>query len=563
MGTVLEKPVLLDETGQAIVDKLDDIKEAIGGSGEFIPIQIVVTTPPIKTSYYVGDTLDLTGIVVKLEASNGAMFDVTNQCTFAPANGTVLTASDTSIAITYHWYKDNIDFSATQPITITSVSPVSIAVTTPPTKTEYVVGDTLDLTGIAVTVTYNNGTTSDVTSSCTFSPQNGSVLNDSNLDEVIITYVDPVITRAFSTTQVIDVALPIYGVEWDGVTDNVMSRTDGAVNFVNPIIATSDADIGSSPFDNIMPWSGMQIVEDADAGTLVSIPKFYYKWTKDDASAKIKLQISPMPQDGFSVSPAHMDRGDGKGEKDVIYVGRYFCNTNNKSAHLGALESSAKTATLAVWKTALQNIDTSLFSLDFTTFWTLLMLAYVEFATWDVFGVFSASSDYDKIYKLVGSTDDMAYHTGTVDKTTSKGSGINTQYRHIEGLFSKAYTLVNGAKMNERNVAVYHDLSTFDSTTNNTSNPSGYVAIPIGQSANLGWYKVSEVTPGGENGVAALKYVPFPTQISTSGTSPIKMYFDYNHNGIQLIHFSNRVGYESVARDRTGVTRLIKLPNAT
>ena len=45
----------------------------------------------------------------------------------------------------------------------------------------------------------------------------------------------------------------------------------------------------------------------------------------------MKLQISDTAQEGFFVSPAHADRGDGKGERDKVYVGAYHCGTNYKS----------------------------------------------------------------------------------------------------------------------------------------------------------------------------------------------------------------------------------------
>ena len=68
-------------------------------------------------------------------------------------------------------------------------------------------------------------------------------------------------------------------------------------------------------------------VTDVVAGELVAIPKFWYKWTKSGNS--LKLQIADKETDGFHVSPAHADRGDGKGERDIVYIGRYHCNTNN------------------------------------------------------------------------------------------------------------------------------------------------------------------------------------------------------------------------------------------
>lgn len=46
----------------------------------------------------------------------------------------------------------------------------SIAVTTPPTKTEYVAGETFDPTGMVVTATYASGATKDVTNAVTFDP---------------------------------------------------------------------------------------------------------------------------------------------------------------------------------------------------------------------------------------------------------------------------------------------------------------------------------------------------------------------------------------------------------
>lgn len=187
MSTVLTKPVLLDETGQAIVGKLMDIQEAIGSTGEFIPIGIKVTNPPTKTSYLSGDNLDLTGIVVKMVASTGAEFDITNDCTFNPANGAALSNTDTSVSIIYHWYKDNVDFTANQAITVLDVT--SITVATPPTKIDYLVGDQLDLTGMVVKANTSISTQVDVTDRCTFSPADGSILSTTGTNNITVSLI--------------------------------------------------------------------------------------------------------------------------------------------------------------------------------------------------------------------------------------------------------------------------------------------------------------------------------------------------------------------------------------
>ena len=75
--------------------------------------------------------------------------------------------------------------------------PVSLSITQP-TKHEYDEGDTLDLTGVVATATFEDGTTQDVTSSCTFSPANGSTLSTPGTQTITATYVYS--AEGYSTT---------------------------------------------------------------------------------------------------------------------------------------------------------------------------------------------------------------------------------------------------------------------------------------------------------------------------------------------------------------------------
>lgn len=143
---------------------------------------ITVTTQPTKTSYFVGDQLDLTGVVVT--AHYGSDFEpdktevVTSRCNFTPADGSVLTYDTQSVHVEFS--DGGITATASIHLDISLVLPVSLAVTTMPTKTQYDSGDQLDLTGIVVTATYNNGTTADVTANCTFDPEDGDTLTGNN-----------------------------------------------------------------------------------------------------------------------------------------------------------------------------------------------------------------------------------------------------------------------------------------------------------------------------------------------------------------------------------------------
>lgn len=464
MSTVLTKPVLLDETGQAIVGKLQDIQQAIGGTGEFIPINIRVTTPPTKTNYLAGETLDLSGMVVTLVANNGGMYDVTGDCVFSPADGSVVTSSTTEVNISYTWYKDSTVFTAKQPIEMKELA--SIAVTTSPTVTEYDVGDTLDLTGIVVTATFADGSTANVTNQCTYIPAEGDILGPSN-SSVLVSLTLGGITE--TATQAIEV-YGIFGAEWDGTASSAWTRTDGASNLTDPIPYYSGmAGEPSSPFDSIAPWKDIKLVSDDDAGDIVEIPKFWYKWTRE--SAKMKLQISNKERTGFLVSPAHSDRGDGQGERDKIYVGAYLCNSALKSLSGETVEKK----TTPAWSSAFANNNNSeIWGWDFATYWTICMLYLVEFADWNSQAKIGKGG-YNGGQSTTGQTSAFDYHTGT-NSTNPSSPGSYPKYRYIEGLWGCGNVLTEGIYGNGSAVMCEKNPSKFVS---DRSSPSGAQNIGV------------------------------------------------------------------------------------
>ena len=89
------------------------------------PTGIAITTPPIKVEYSVDESLDLTGIVVTGTFDNGVVVDITDDCTFSPANGTILTTDDTTVTVSFSWGGKN--YTTTQAITIRLVKIVTWA----------------------------------------------------------------------------------------------------------------------------------------------------------------------------------------------------------------------------------------------------------------------------------------------------------------------------------------------------------------------------------------------------------------------------------------------------
>ncbi len=177
-----------------------------------VAIQITVTgvavkTPPTKVTYIAGETLDLAGLVVTLTKSDASTQDVAfadfaaNGITTNKVNGAVLEVTDTSVVITVNGQ------TTSQAITVNAVSITGVAVKTPPAKVTYDAGETLDLTGLVVTLTKSDASTQDVAFSdfaangITTVKANGDVLAATDT-AVVITVNGQTASQAITVTGV-------------------------------------------------------------------------------------------------------------------------------------------------------------------------------------------------------------------------------------------------------------------------------------------------------------------------------------------------------------------------
>lgn len=281
----------------------------------------------------------------------------------------------------------------------------------------------------------------------------------------------------------------IYGVTWpvsDGLlTASKGTRTDEAEDFADPVPSIGGA-AGSSPFDELQPWAGMVVEDDQLAGALVKIPRFWYKWTQ--TASALKLQIATGPVAGFAVSPAHADRGDGKGERTYVYIARYKCagktamSVSGVSPVTGIPRYFLRMVAKYGAEMAGQKIvpaDLGLYQQDVAMFWTVRLLMLCEYADWDGQaalgkGCGAAGEECSECHGTgvdpesestcpncngsgriaaqdapldTGTTDDMPYHTGTVQASLDTwGQGI--QYRHIEDMWAGCFEWLDGFCVN-------------------------------------------------------------------------------------------------------------------
>lgn len=428
-----------------------------GGTGGITLQSIAITTPPDTTTYTAGQVFDNTGMVVTAYYNFG-LSDVVTGYTVSPSG--VLTGDVTEITVSYS--EGGVLKTATQPVTVTRQN---ATITLLPA---YIDLDADNPTGTAQ-ISYNgdgalsisNGNPSLVTAELVGQTVQVTSISETP-DSVAITVSAPQtgIYNAAQATLTANnyVTTQIYGALWEGTSDPAWSRTGAAELFPDPEPAVNNG-TGSSPFDNIMPWAGMTRVTDPVAGEMVQTPKFWYKWTRSGAS--MQLQIANGAQEGFFTSPAHADRGDGQGERDIVYVGRYHCGSDYKSTTgVPPLDQISR----ATARDAMTALGDEYWQYDFSMWWTINMLYLVEFANWNSQSVIGyGCSPAGKKFN-VGLTDAMEYHTGT--SASSRETYGCCQYRNIEGLLDNVNDWCDGIYFAGTDVYCINNPSEFSDSEN-------------------------------------------------------------------------------------------------
>jgi hypothetical protein len=373
----------------------------------------------------------------------------------------------------------------------TVTATLGTGVATETVQAEYCRTKTLTLTYYTLTVTVKAGST--VTAQCgdkTVSgtvPESGSIklyLPIAGTWTVTATLGDETAEGSLEVSEYKDYPLElaythIYGASWDGTSTTKWSRTDEAADFTDPVPYVAGASSYGSPFDTLQPWAGMTVSE-RTGGTMVAIPKFWYKLTQNGRG--MSIQIADRAVEGYSVSPAHMDRGDGHGERDVVYIGRYHCNGTYKSG----TGSPRANMTRPSARSGIHNLGSTIWQSDFAMRFTLWLLYIVEFADWNSQAKIGYGCGNNSSPQSMGYTDSMPYHTGTTQSSRT-AYGYGTQYRNIEGLWDNVLDWCDGCYNNSDGLNIILNPSKFSDSSNGTA-----VGVP-----SNGWPSAFKVKANG------------------------------------------------------------------
>lgn len=115
---------------------------------------IEIQTPPTKTTYFVGENFDKTGMVVKANYNDDTSKIITD---YTITNGSNLTLDQQYVTISYE------DKEVKQNINVIENTLEAIVIDVMPNKTTYYAGESFDSTGMVVKAVYKNGASSEIT----------------------------------------------------------------------------------------------------------------------------------------------------------------------------------------------------------------------------------------------------------------------------------------------------------------------------------------------------------------------------------------------------------------
>ena len=299
----------------------------------------------------------------------------------------------------------------------------------------------------------------------------------------------------------------IYGVEWDWTSSGPTAgtRTDDAVGFDAPKPAVNNG-TGWSPFDNLYPWSEM-VKETRTGGVMVKEPKYWYKWTK--TGKKLKLQIADGPVDGFHVDPVNMDRGDGLGELDFSYIGRYHCASGTYKSETNKAQQTNITRSQA--RSNIHNLGSNIWQMDFAQMWYVGMLFLVEFADWNGQTAIGYGCSQSGSKQNNGQTDSMQYHTGTT--AANRTTYGFTQYRNIEGWWDNVFDWMDGCYYNGNGLNVIKNPAQFSDSAN---------GVLVGKPAGSDY--PSDLAIPTQDG---MEWALYPSAVNGSQTTYVPDYWGY------------------------------------
>ena len=343
----------------------------------------------------------------------------------------------------------------------------------------------------------------------------------------------------YSRKVTVESLTSVFGVSWDSSNPSTaltrLTKANDPNKLVTVDITTEPVPAvgtgsGSSPFDNYMPWMGMEeycaslvgssppkevsaLYKKGEDGfertnpnkpVFVKIPEFYYKIEK--SGNIFRYYIADGSLDGFSLHP-----GSG------CYVARYEGVKGNSSGTSTMRSNSglppSTSDTRYGFRVTSKATATGFQLYDFAAWCAVGLLYRVEYADWGSQEKIGPGIVNDTAAHKTGETDAMVYHTGRANS----GDNAAVQYRGIENPWGNVSEFIDGINVYGQSVYICTDPEIYTDDTD-TNYPYSNIKLPtsgwtkgLGLSTNFPWaYLPNEV--GGSGSTFIPDYVTHLSQ---------------------------------------------------
>ena len=146
----------ISEGQNKIIVSYDAYRIALTKEGEGItvlgvPNELTITTPPSNTTFYVGDKIDLSGMTLKYKSLDTEEEISVADCTVTP--NVLTTAGEHEVTVSYKNSSVTVKVSATEKPPFVN----KLEIVSQPSRTEYYVGEAIDLSGMLLKYTTESG----------------------------------------------------------------------------------------------------------------------------------------------------------------------------------------------------------------------------------------------------------------------------------------------------------------------------------------------------------------------------------------------------------------------
>ncbi|MBR0413457.1 MAG: bacterial Ig-like domain-containing protein [Clostridia bacterium] len=168
---------------------------------------VEITSPAEQTEYYTGDFFNDSGLQLTAVFTDGTRQNVTDYMIISGYDMSTPGVQSVNVSYTY----EGVTRSATYDILVKALVLTNLILHTAPAKTDYLVGEELNVDGLKVIAVYNSGGRLDVTNFCEFS---GYDLNAKGAQTVSVSYTENAVTKTCS-----------YGITVHNLLDHITIET--------------------------------------------------------------------------------------------------------------------------------------------------------------------------------------------------------------------------------------------------------------------------------------------------------------------------------------------------